>query len=191
MEVSRAQTLILLRIALALPACTAYGQQPRDDAKKVTVAVVRSKPATVTQRYTCRVSSHRHIEVRAPEDGYLQEIAVREGQAVKKGDLMFKFVPVIHQARLDTELAEVRIAELELNNAKRLFDKKTVSEDELQLHTAKLAKAKAKAELARAELSFADVRAPFDGLIDRLPRQQGSLVLNAHPPRRDREAPLI
>ena len=105
MQVSRAQTLILLGIALAVPGCTAYGQQPRDDAKKVTLAVVGSRPATVTQRYTCRISSHRHIEVRAPEDGSLQEIAVTEGQAVKKGDLLFKFVPALHQARLDAERA--------------------------------------------------------------------------------------
>jgi membrane fusion protein (multidrug efflux system) len=177
MKVSRAKTLTLLGIALALPGIAAYGQPPGDDATKVTVAVIRSKPATLTQRYICRISSHRHIEIRAPEDGYLDEIAVREGQAVKKGDLLFKFAPVFHQARLDAELAEVQIAELEFNNTKRLVASKTVSEYELQLQTAKLAKAKAKAALARAELDFTAVKAPFDGLIDRIPSQQGSLVL--------------
>jgi membrane fusion protein (multidrug efflux system) len=177
MKVSRAQTLILLGITLALPGGTAYGQQPRDDAKKVTAAVVRSKPATVTRRYACRISSHRHIEVRAPEDGYLQEVAVGEGQAAKKGDVLFRFAPVIHRARRDSELAEVRIAELELGNAKRLFDRKVISEDELKLQAAKLDKARARAKLAEAESGTADVKAPFDGLIGRLPRQQGSLVL--------------
>ena len=37
-------------------------------------------------------------------------------------------------------------------------------------------KAKAKAELAQAELNFATVKAPFDGIVDRLHQQQGSLV---------------
>jgi membrane fusion protein (multidrug efflux system) len=177
MKVLRTKTLTLLGIALALPGIAAHGQQLPEGATKITVAVVRSKPATTTQRYYCRISSQRHIEIRAPEDGYLEEIAVREGQAVKKGDLLFKFAPVIHQARLDAELAEVQIAELEFNNTKRLFASKTVSEDELQLHTAKLAKAKAKAALARAELDFTTVKAPFDGLVDGIPSQQGSLVL--------------
>src|SRR5206468_5999471 len=106
-----------------------------------------------------------------------QEIVVKEGQAVKKGDVLFKFAPPLLQARLDAELAELHIAQLEYNNTKRLHDQKTVSADEVDLHAAKLAKAKAKADLARAELDFAVVRAPFDGLIDRFTCEQGSLVL--------------
>ena len=39
-----------------------------------------------------------------------------------------------------------------------------------------MAKAKAKAQLAAAELNFATVKAPFDGIVDRLHHQQGSLV---------------
>jgi membrane fusion protein (multidrug efflux system) len=46
----------------------------------------------------------------------------------------------------------------------------------VKLFEAKLAKAQAKADLAEAELNFATVRAPFDGIIDRLQEQQGSLV---------------
>src|SRR5262249_7434994 len=39
-----------------------------------------------------------------------------------------------------------------------------------------LAKAKAKAQLAGAELNFTNVRAPFDGIVDRLHEQLGSLI---------------
>ena len=46
----------------------------------------------------------------------------------------------------------------------------------MQLFKAKLAKAKAKADLAKAELNFTKVKAPFDGIVDRLHEQQGSLV---------------
>ena len=51
-----------------------------------------------------------------------------------------------------------------------------VSQNEVTLLEAKLAKAQAKAELAEAELNFATVKAPFDGIVDRLHQQQGSLV---------------
>ncbi len=51
-----------------------------------------------------------------------------------------------------------------------------VSSQELALAAAKKAKADAKVDLAKAELNFTDVKAPFDGIIDRLHEQKGSLV---------------
>ncbi len=90
MEFRRVLTLILLFIALDLPECHAYGRQPQDDAKKITVTVVQSKPTAITQRYNCRINSCRHIEVRAPADGYVVAIPVKMGQAVKRGDLLFQ-----------------------------------------------------------------------------------------------------
>jgi membrane fusion protein, multidrug efflux system len=49
---------------------------------------------------------------------------------VKKGDLMFTIVPVLYKAKWDAELAEAKIAELELKNAERLFKDKVVSQNE-------------------------------------------------------------
>ena len=82
----------------------------------------KAKDVTITQHYVCQIHSQRHIEVRALENGYLEEIPVKEGQAVKKGDLMFKIVPVLYKARRDAELAEARLAELEYLNTKSLFE---------------------------------------------------------------------
>jgi membrane fusion protein (multidrug efflux system) len=95
---------------------------------------------------------------------------------VKKGDLMFKIVPTLYQAKLDAELAEARLAELELKNTERLAKEKVVSQNEVALFEAKLAKAKAKAKLAEAELNFTEVKAPFGGIVDRLEQQLGSLI---------------
>ena len=136
-----------------------------------------AKDVIITQHYVCQIHSQRHINVCALENGYLEEISVREGQAVKKGDVMFKIVPVLYKAKLDAELAEAQLAELEFNNTKRLFEQKAVvSQNEVVLFEAKLAKAQAKADLAQAELNFTNVRAPFDGIVDRLHEQQGSLI---------------
>ena len=65
---------------------------------------------------------------------------------------------------------------MELNYTKQLADKKGVSQNEVFLYEAKLAKAQAKVDLAQAELDFATVKAPFDGIVDRLHTQKGSLV---------------
>jgi membrane fusion protein (multidrug efflux system) len=63
-----------------------------------------------------------------------------------------------------------------MDNAKKLFEQKAVSRQEVSLHEAKLAKAEARAKLAEAELNFTVVRAPFDGLVGRLQEQEGSAV---------------
>ena len=143
---------------------------------KIMVTSPMAKDVIITQEYVCQIHSRRHINVRALENGYLKAIPIKEGQTVKTGDRMFETVPILYKARLDAELAERDLAQLELNNTKRLADKQGVSQNEVKLFEAKLAKAQAKADLALAELNFATVRAPFDGIIDRLHEQQGSLV---------------
>ena len=63
------------------------------------------------------LSAIRQIEVRALEGGYLEKICVKEGQSVKKGDLLFKILPVLYEAKLATEDAEVQRMKIELDNA--------------------------------------------------------------------------
>lgn len=129
-----------------------------------------------TQQYVCQIRSCQHIEVRALEGGYLEEINIKEGQAVKKGDSLFKILPVIYQANLNSEIAEVARTQIEVDNAEGLLKKGYISQQEFALKQASLSKVKAKLELARAELGFTDVRAPFDGIVDRQKKQLGSLI---------------
>ena len=62
------------------------GRQPQDDARKMTLAVVRSKSATITQSYRFRIDSQLNVGVESPVEGRLAAIVVKEGQAVKRGD---------------------------------------------------------------------------------------------------------
>ncbi|MEZ5944741.1 MAG: efflux RND transporter periplasmic adaptor subunit [Planctomycetaceae bacterium] len=143
---------------------------------KIVVTTPVVKDIISTRQYVCQIHSRRHIEVRALEGGYLEEIHVKEGQAVKQGDLMFKILPVLFKAKLDSELAEAELAQIRVNNTQKLVDDNVVSKQELALAQAELSKTKAKVELAQAELSFTDVKAPFDGIVDRQHSQQGSLI---------------
>lgn len=148
----------------------------KEGPQKVVVTSPQVKDVVVTQRYPCQIHSQRHIKVRSLQNGYLEPILIKEGQAVKKGDVLFKILPVLYKARLDAELAEVKLAQLELDNTRKLFDQKVVGQQEVALHEARLVRAQARASLAKAELSFATIRAPFDGLVGRLEQQEGSLV---------------
>ncbi len=175
-KLASAPVLAVALLTLALPACHPHEEHAHHEQHKIVVTGPKVEDVTVTQQYVCQIHSQRHIKVCAIEGGYLQEIPVKEGQAVKAGDVLFRVVPTLFRAKLDAELAEVQLAQLEVNNTERLVKTNVVSANELALQQAKLAKAQAKAKLAEAELNFTVVRAPFDGIVDRLHEQQGSLV---------------
>lgn len=131
---------------------------------------------TVTREYVSQIHSISHIELRAQERGYLQEIFVDEGQTVKKGQLLFRIMPNLYEAEMMRAKSEVQVAEIEVQNTQALADKNVVSKNELAMAKAKLNKAKAELALAETHLQFTEIRAPFDGIIDRFHVRLGSLV---------------
>ena len=175
MKVSPIQTVTLALISLSLSACN-HIEEEHAEAHKITATSPQCQAVTLTQQYVCQIHSQRHIKVCALEKGYLEAIAIREGQQVKEGDLMFKVIPILYQKKADAELAEAKLAQLKYNYTKKLYEDKVVSQNEVLLLEAELAKAQANAQLAAAELNFATVKAPFDGIVDRQHHQQGSLV---------------
>ncbi len=151
-------------------------EETHHEGHQILVTSPIAKDVVVTQEYVCQIHSQRQIKVQAMQSGYLEAIPVKEGQAVKKGDLMFKVVPILYKARRDAKAAERDVAKMELNYSENLAEKKGISQNEVYLYKAKLAKAQAEVDLADAELNFATIKAPFDGIIDRLTEQQGSLI---------------
>jgi membrane fusion protein, multidrug efflux system len=130
----------------------------------------------VYKEYVGQVHSSSHIELRSQERGFLQKIYVDEGQFVKKGQLMFQIMPLLYQAEVQKAKAEMNFAEIEYKNTKSLADNNIVSPNELALAKAKLDKAKAELALAQAHLDFTEIRAPFDGIMDRFHMRLGSLI---------------
>lgn len=131
---------------------------------------------SITREYVCQIHAIQHIEIRALEKGYLQNIYIDEGQFVKKGQIMFQIMPLIYNAELQKAQAEVNFVEIEYQNTKQLCDKNVVSPNELALAKAKLDKAKAEMSLAQTHLLFTEIRAPFDGIIDHFQVRLGSLI---------------
>ncbi len=168
--------VILALISLSLPACNMHKEEQHHEAHKVTATNPQSQPVTLTQQYVCQIHSQRHIKIRALEMGYLEAITVKEGQQVKLDDHLFTVRPILYQSKLDAENAEAQLAALQLQYTEKLCEDKVVAQTEVQLRKAELLRAQAKAKLAWAELDFATVKAPFDGIIDRLHQQHGSLV---------------
>lgn len=168
--------LILMNVALVFfTSCRQHEEKNHEDAKFIVTTPIK-KDTVVLNEYVCQIRSIQHIELRALEKGYLQNIYVDEGQFVKKGQLMFQIMPMIYQAELQRAEAEVKFAEIEYLNTKSLADSNIVSKNELALGKARLDKAKAEVMLAQAHLGFTKIIAPFDGIMDRFHVRLGSLI---------------
>ena len=160
---------------LCLNSCTTKKEE-KEKEERFTVTNPVKIDTSFTKEYVSQIKSVRNIEIRAQEKGFLQNIYVDEGQFVKAGQLLFKIMPNMYQAELLKAQAEEKSVEIEVQNAKLLVDKNIVSKNELNVANAKLQSAKAEVALAKLHLSFTEIRAPFDGTIDRIPLKIGSLI---------------
>lgn len=169
-----------LSISLLMVSALMTGCHPVEEAKKEVPKLLVTNPlrkdTNITKEYVAQVHAIRHIELRALERGYIQNIFVDEGQTVNQGQRMFKIMPNIYQADLQKSKAEAEMVRIEYQNTKSLADKNIVSPNELALAKAKLDKANADVNLAATHLSFTDVKAPFSGIMDRFNVRVGSLV---------------
>ncbi len=130
----------------------------------------------IDKEYVAQIQSVKNIEVRAQEKGFLEKIFVDEGQFVHQGQTLFRIMPKLYQAELLKAQAEVAQASIELKNASTLASNNIVSKNERSMAKAKLDAANAEAKLAQIHLSFTDIKAPFSGIINRIPLKLGSLI---------------
>ncbi|MBN9482066.1 MAG: efflux transporter periplasmic adaptor subunit [Bacteroidetes bacterium 43-93] len=171
------RTLMLLGLFSVLyqTSCKSDKKEKEEEAKLLVTSPIKMDTSLVNQ-YVCQIHSIRHIELRAQERGYLEKIYVDEGQHVKQGQLLFQIMPKLYEAELQKALAEAKFAGIEYQNTKSLTDRNVVSPNELAMAKAKLDKANAELALTKVHLQFTEIRAPFDGIIDRFQVRPGSLV---------------
>lgn len=158
------------------------------------VTQVMRKDTVLFHEYVTDVHAFRHVEIRARVQGYLDQIHVDEGQFVKAGQILFKINDEEYRAAVakakalvNIAIAEAKAMELEAERVSLLVEKNVVSQTELRLAKAKVEMANAKVEEARSyksqamiTLSHTDIRAPFDGVVDRIPFKIGSLINEGH-----------
>lgn len=175
--------IIMRRILIFMSLCALLGftrcgskhEEKEEDVRFLVTSPLRMDTIT-TRQYVCQIRAIQHIEVRALERGYLQQIFVDEGQTVRQGQRMFQIMPMLYEAELQRAQAEANFADIEYQNTKALADSNVVSKNELAMAKAKLDKAKAEQSLAQTHLQFTDIRAPFTGIMDRFSARQGSLL---------------
>src|SRR6185295_16663934 len=172
---SRILMFVSLFASFGMASCSSKSEE-KEEGFKFSVTSPLRKDTLIIKDYVCQIRAIQHIEVRALERGYLQNIFVDEGKHVKKGQLMFRIMPLLYKAELQKAEAEAKFAEIEYLNTKQLADSNVVSSNELALAKAKFDKANAEMSLAQVHLGFTEIRAPFDGIMDKFYVRLGSLV---------------
>lgn len=166
---------IALCSALLAVSCSKKPEEKEENAVYPVTNPVK-KDTTLTKEYVAQIKSVKNIEIRAQEKGFLQKVYVDEGQYVHQGQVLFQIMPQLYQADYMKAKAEVTQAQIELQNASTLSKNNVVSPQERAMAKAKLDAAVAEMKAAQIHLSFTNIRAPFSGIINRLPLKLGSLV---------------
>ena len=161
----------------------------------VAVAAVVQQTIPVRLHAIGNVEAYATVSVKARVDGQIQEVNFREGQPVKKGEVLFRIDPRPYEAALRqaeaNALRDRAARDHVLAQEKRyqeLLDKNFISKDAYaQIRTnAATAEATAKAsqaalENARLNLEYCTIRSPLDGYVGRVLLQAGNLVRAADP----------
>ena len=167
--------LLSIGALLNFTSCTTKVKE-KEEIAEYTITNPVIKDTTYTKDYVAQIQSLQNVEIRAQEKGYLETLHVDEGANVKSGQLLFNIMPKLYEAEYLKAKADTKVATLEVQNTKALADKNIVSKSELAMAQAKLEEANADLSMAETHLSFTNIKAPFDGTIDRIHFKKGSLI---------------
>jgi RND family efflux transporter, MFP subunit len=156
----------------------------------VTVANPVRQPVTDYLDFTGNTQAIQTVQLLARVEGYLDGIHFQDGADVKKGDLLFTIQPEQYRAQLQQAEAEVLAQQAALDHAETEFARYTkllqqkaapatqVDEWHYQRDSARAAllNAQAQVELAKLNVSYTRVTAPFEGRMGRHLKDVGNLV---------------
>jgi len=179
-------------LTLAIAGCSSEAAAPAGapPPPQVSVATVLTKDVAQWDEFTGRVAAVETVELRPRVSGYVERVAYREGQDVRKGDLLFVVDPRPYRAALDQALAnlerakaEQHLAQTQDRRAQTLIDAKAISREEFEIRKAAASQgnagvraAEAAVAAARLDLTFTEVRSPIDGRAGRAMVTEGNLA---------------
>ena len=157
---------------------------------QVSVAEVLVRDVHPWDEYTGRIAAVDSVDLRPRVSGYVERVAFAEGQAVKKGDLLFVIDPRPYQAalaqaeaQLERARSDAALARAQNARAQALIEAQAISREDFESRKAASASgvagvraAEAAVAAARLNLQFTEIRAPIDGRAGRALITEGNLA---------------
>ncbi len=182
--------MLALTGALLVSACNKTEQAPSPPPPTVEVAEVVQKDVPIYQEWVGTLDGMVNAQILAQVSGYLIKQNYREGEPVKKGQLLYEIDPRVFQAALDQakgnlarQEAVLKTARLDMERVQRLLPEKAVSVRDRDNAVgreasaqAEVLAAKAAVEKAQLDLGFTKITSPIDGITGISKAQLGNLV---------------
>ena len=119
-------------------------------------------------------------EIRAPGDGLVQDVGFKEGDHVKKGDLLFRLDARKAEAALKEAEAQFKAAQADLERSQGLLKSRTISEEEHRHAVAAVEVARALLVVRKRDLEDTRIVAPFSGVMGECDIRAGLFVTKGH-----------
>lgn len=184
----KAKHLTLLAVVTLLTACGM--DVPQAVQTSYQTMTISKSDISVPLKYSATLKGTADVTIMPQISGQLMEVCIREGQQVKKGQVLFRIDS--RDAQLELESAEANLlaaqaqessAKLEFESNSNLYEKKIVSkyvldnaENQYKQAQASVAQYQAAANRARVNLGYCTICAPVDGVIGSIPVFAGDQV---------------
>ena len=146
------------------------------DIFQVETQIVNQEEHTRIIELQGRTEADRQVTLSAETTGMISAMPVSKGQRVKKGDLICQIDPGARKAQLDEAIALQAARKIDFEAAKQLFEKGHTSKTQVATANANYDAAVALRKIRQVELERTYIKAPFSGIIDRLPLKVGDLL---------------
>lgn len=190
-EIHRASISLLAVLALVLliVSCNSTGEQ-NEKSPDFQMMVIKPGSKTLETNYVSVIKGKQNVEIRPQINGTITEIRIKEGAAVRKGEILFIIDQAPYRAALKMATANVKSAEAKLATARLTVDSKEalrkgeiISDFDLQTARNALLEAQAALELAEGQqsnaatdLSYTEIKSPVNGVTGMIPYRVGALV---------------
>jgi len=122
------------------------------------------------------VSSDHRVLITSRISGYIRKLSVREGDRVKKGQVLVRIDPVNARQSLLQAEADLADARTDKQRYEALFRDHAASRQQLDRVRLRYKVAKSQAVQARNHLGYAEVRSPVDGVVVEKRMSKGDLA---------------
>ena len=111
------------------------------------------------------IEANEQVQITSEVSGIAQNIYFKEGQTVKKGEVLLKINDIELRAQAGATRTRQNLASENERRARLLLQKEAISQEEYDIASADFKTAQAQTQLLNAQIAKTSIRAPFSGTI--------------------------